>query len=238
VERGYFALYRKIREHPFYKEKRIYSKFEAWLDLLLEAQYTEQPRDVMFGMIAIKQNYGECLKSIRTWGTRWGWSESKVQRFLKLLKKLGQIEQKSEGITTRITICNYELYNPRRHTDGTRPTQDRHRTDTGAVTKEERNKGNKEIKDKSSAIFPEWIDKDLWKEFKKYRTKIKSPLTEHAEKLCLADLVKLVDDGEDQIEVINQTIKSGKWKSFYAVKRNFGNYQESLEEWTKRVSQT
>lgn len=73
-------------------------------------------------------------------------------------------------------------------------------------------------KDKKSIEYPLWLDLDLWDEFKKYRTKIRSPLTELAEKLCLTDLTKLVDAGENQIECINETIKSGKWKSFYPVK--------------------
>ena len=57
-----------------------------------------------------------------------------------------------------------------------------------------------------------------WKEFKKYRTKIKSPLTIHAEKLCIDDLKKIINDGFKQDDIINKTIMSGKWKSFYPVK--------------------
>jgi len=66
--------------------------------------------------------------------------------------------------------------------------------------------------------YPSWLDLPLWKEFKKYRTKIKAPLTDHAEKLCLADLKKVIDEGHKQKDVVNQTIMSGKWKSFYPVK--------------------
>lgn len=64
---------------------------------------------------------------------------------------------------------------------------------------------------------PPWIPSDLWKEFKKYRTTIKAPLTELASKLLVADLVKLKDQGQDIRGVINQTIKSGKWKGFFEV---------------------
>ena len=71
-------------------------------------------------------------------------------------------------------------------------------------------------------IHPEWLNLPLWKEFKKYRTKIKAPLTDHAEKLCIADLKKRIDEGYDQIEIVNQTIMSGKWKSFFAVKGKTG----------------
>ena len=67
-------------------------------------------------------------------------------------------------------------------------------------------------------VYPKWLNPDLWKEFKKYRTKIKAPLIEHAEKLCIADLKKIIDQGYKQKDVINQTIMSGKWKSFYPIK--------------------
>ena len=55
-------------------------------------------------------------------------------------------------------------------------------------------------------------------EFRRYRSRIKAPLTDRAELLCLSDLDKLVTDGYDQEEVMNQTFKSGKWKSFYPPK--------------------
>ena len=91
-------------------------------------------------------------------------------------------------------------------------------------------------KGENAVIFPDWIDKNLWSEFKKYRLEIKSPLTDHAEKLCLSDLVKLVDKGENQKAVINQTIKSGKWKTFYPENKNFKNEPESLEQWKSQFS--
>jgi len=73
-------------------------------------------------------------------------------------------------------------------------------------------------KKKNGMVYPEWLDLDLWKEFKKYRTSIKSPMTIHAEKLCLADLKTQMDVGYKQSDIINHTIKSGKWKSFYPPK--------------------
>ena len=69
-------------------------------------------------------------------------------------------------------------------------------------------------------VFPDWLNIEIWEEFKKYRKEIKSPVTNHGEKLLIADLKKLVDEGQDQTGVINQTIKSGKWKGFYAVKNS------------------
>ena len=76
-----------------------------------------------------------------------------------------------------------------------------------------------EVRSKKEHIdYPSWLDPSLWKEFKKYRTKIKAPLTDHAEKLCLADLKKMINEGHTQKDIVNQTIMSGKWKSFFPVR--------------------
>ena len=111
LERGYLALWRKVRDHAFWKERRVFSKFEAWVDILMSAQWQEEPQDVVLGMTVLIQNYGECLKSTRTWAYRWNWSQSKAKRFLTFLdKKLNQITVKNEGITTRLKVINYKFF--------------------------------------------------------------------------------------------------------------------------------
>jgi len=72
--------------------------------------------------------------------------------------------------------------------------------------------------EKKEAEYPEWLDRFLWKEYKIYRTAIKSPLTPFAEQLSLTALKEQMDAGYKQSDVINQTIQSGKWKSFFPVK--------------------
>ena len=52
-------------------------------------------------------------------------------------------------------------------------------------------------------------------------------MTEHGEKLCIADLRKLIDEGYAQIDIINQTIMSGKWKGFWPVKKNINKDSKS-----------
>lgn len=36
---GWIKLWRKVQQHPFYKERRVFSRFEAWLDLLFMANH-------------------------------------------------------------------------------------------------------------------------------------------------------------------------------------------------------
>jgi hypothetical protein len=125
MHRGYIAIWRKIQDHRFYRERRVYSKFEAWFDLLMEAQHREYPLQVILGMGVLIQNYGETLKSMRTWGIRWGWSRSKVKRFLNLLQNMNQIVYKNEPPTTRITILNYDKYDPKKIKGEPQSDQDR-----------------------------------------------------------------------------------------------------------------
>ncbi|MCK5017402.1 MAG: hypothetical protein KAS32_10080 [Candidatus Peribacteraceae bacterium] len=154
MDRGYIALYRKIQDHPFYKERRKFSKYEAWIDLLMEAQHKEEPREVILGMNSLVCNYGESLKSTRNWAGRWSWSQSKVKRFFKLLVKMKQICQKSETVTTRITILNYYKYDLKRLKKNSSSTHDRSvtdslpKTDNNGNNVKHGNNGKRKIKEK------------------------------------------------------------------------------------------
>ncbi len=128
MNRGYFALWRKFQDHRFWKEKRVFSKAEAWIDLLWEVQHNKEPQQVLLGksnMVCLTCHYGESLKSLRTWAGRWGWSKNRVQRFLKLLKSMSQIDTVSETVTTRIKVLNYRQYDPRYSLNGTETGQKR-----------------------------------------------------------------------------------------------------------------
>ena len=88
-------------------------------------------------------------------------------------------------------------------------------------TKDNTTKDNT-TKEKEKLFFPDWLDKKLWFEYKKHRQKLKAPMTEYAEKLALNKLIKLVDDGNNYIEIITQSIDSG-WKGLFPIKNNIQN---------------
>lgn len=147
MKKGYIPLFRKIKEHPFYKEKRVFSKYEAWIDILIEARHKKEPEQVLIGMRSIECNYGQSVKSLRTWGKKWGWSPKKVSRFFVLLEEMGQIRHENVTVTSRITILNYSRYNTERHrnvTDmshegNTGETQGKHERPTDKNGKKEKN---------------------------------------------------------------------------------------------------
>ena len=146
MHRGYFAIWRKYQDHPFWREKRVFSKAEAWIDILWEAQHNEVPQQVLIGMRVFTCNYGESLKSVRTWAKRWSWGETKVYRFLKLLKSVGQIETVNETVTTRIIVLNYSQYDPRNIENETQVIGEMKRERNTSETQRETDKNDKNVK--------------------------------------------------------------------------------------------
>lgn len=66
---------------------------------------------------------------------------------------------------------------------------------------------------KETFVLPDWLDKELWEEFKRYRKERRSPLTSQAEKLALAKLDAMRQQ-ESPATIIHRTIENG-WKTFY-----------------------
>jgi len=199
-------------------------KLKIWLYLLGKANH----KDGNFMGIPIKR--GQLIRSYRTiqkdCSYKVGYrlkkpSLSTISTICEELTKELRIERRSEHGGQVITILNYDELQQLRKNEANGEAND-------TRTIPERNKNVKNVKNniKKGIDYPDWLNLELWKEFKKYRTKIKSPLTDHAEKLCLTDLRKVIDQGHQQDAIINQTIKSGKWKSFYPVKgENVGRVQ-------------
>lgn len=108
---NFIPISRKLFEHRFWSEERVYSKFEAWIDLIQFARFEDEKRD--FGSKVVTIERGQCVASSRFLSNRWGWSRTKVETFLKLLEDDTMIEKshKKDIGQTIITICNYDVYN-------------------------------------------------------------------------------------------------------------------------------
>lgn len=109
--RNFIPISRKLFEHRFWSEERVYSKFEAWIDLIQFARFEDEKRDFGSKVVIVKR--GQCVASSRFLSNRWGWSRTKVETFLKLLeddKMIQKSHQKDIGQTI-VTICNYSQYN-------------------------------------------------------------------------------------------------------------------------------
>ncbi|RKR84885.1 hypothetical protein BDD43_5138 [Mucilaginibacter gracilis] len=153
---NFIPINRKLFKHEFWAEKRQYSKFEAWLDLITSARFDNTEGRVLIGSNIVRWNRGELPASIRFLMERWGWTKNKVESFLKLLKSEQMITTRTAPNTTQtiITICNYESYNT---INKTASQQTGHQPDTDPTTAgqqpDETNKANKQKIDKQRTIY-------------------------------------------------------------------------------------
>lgn len=140
---GYISLYRKIWESDYWpsNEGRPFNRLEAWIDLLLLANY----KDREIGNIALKR--GQFITSKIKLSKRWRWSEGKVRRFLNASQKRREVDLKTEGKATVITICNYEDYQNTRRINGGQTARKRRNDGGETATTNNINKDNKDNKD-------------------------------------------------------------------------------------------
>ena len=126
--KGWIKLHRKFEDNFLWTEKRTFSKAEAWIDLLLKANHSG--KQLMIKDIILKCDRGETLQSLETLSKRWLWSRSKVKRFLEKLQSVSMIRLKSETVTSRISICNYDTYQT---LETVTETQAEHRRNAGGT---------------------------------------------------------------------------------------------------------
>ena len=71
MSEGWIKLYRQIRDHAYWLERRRFSRAEAWIDLLMSASHKDH--DVTIGGRIINLKRGQVLTSQVALAQRWGW---------------------------------------------------------------------------------------------------------------------------------------------------------------------
>ena len=104
-----------MMDHWLYKEHRPMTRREAWETMLLLVNY--EPSKTMIHGILYECDRGQSLLSIGTWADKFLWSIKQVRTFFKLLEKDGMIAVEGLRHTTRLTICNYGLYQDKGRTE-------------------------------------------------------------------------------------------------------------------------
>lgn len=142
---GWIKLHRSITDHWLYTEKRIFSKFEAWNDILLTVNYADSQCCIKGKVYDVKR--GESILSLDSWANRWGWDKSKVRRFFILLQKENMIDLKSDNVTTHLIVCKYDTYQDIRNAEETQTKHKRNTNEiqTTPIKEEEENKEDKQI---------------------------------------------------------------------------------------------
>jgi hypothetical protein len=108
---NYIPISRKLFEHQFWGEERVYSRFEAWLDILQSTRFEDT--ELLIGNRFIKIKRGQLPVSLRFLAERWKWSTKKVDNFLDVLILAQMIKKETPKETgqTVLTLCNYDKYN-------------------------------------------------------------------------------------------------------------------------------
>ena len=134
---GWIKLHRKITDHWLWEDKP-FARGQAMIDLLILAGYNVQSKYVDGNLETVER--GSVITSIRKLCDRWGWSNSKVVKFLKTLENDSIIHVKSDTKKTVITIVNYSVY---QGFEDEKATQKRHQNDAEATHKKKVKNNNK-----------------------------------------------------------------------------------------------
>lgn len=231
MSEGWISIHRKIRDNYLFKEKRVFSKFEAWIDLLLEVNH--QDNKFILGNELVEVKKGSTITSIRQLCEKWGWSNTKVKKFFELLEQDEMITYKSDAKKTLVSIVNYAFYQPKekekRHENDTETTRSNHENDTKTTRKHtnnnvnndnnENNEKKENNKEKYIYVFnnPATDFEKAFTDFENFRIEMGKPMTDKAKKLTLDKLDKLAKTDAEKIEILNQSIMLN-WSGVFEIK--------------------
>lgn len=180
---GWVKLWRKIQEHEFYRERRIFSRYEAWIDMIQWANH--QDNTFLIGNEVIKCERGSFVTSEMKLMNHWGWSKEKTRRFLTVCEQCEMIERKSDRRKTTITLINYNGYQ-KVETDN-RPLSDHeettdrppadHERDTTKEVKNDKNVRKNILTDE--AFLNSLKEKFTWIDFEQVMIKIDAWILAH-----------------------------------------------------------
>lgn len=145
--KGWISLNRQIQQHWLYSEKRIFSKYEAWIDMLFMASHSEHK--FIHGNNLLIQKEGEFITSELKLMGKWQWGKSKTRAFLQLLQNEKMIDKKTDHKKTTVFILNYNKY--QNHKPQNIPVSDQCQTSNRPVT-DTINNDNKENKENKQSL--------------------------------------------------------------------------------------
>jgi len=207
--KGAFWVHREIEDHWLWKDKP-FAKGQAWIDMILMANHQTIKIPYKEGITEIKR--GEFIRSVRELANRWGWSKSKVDRFLKQLKSDSMVDQKPGQAANHICIINYDSYQAIKNYGGTVAGQEWDSSGTVAGLNNNVNNDNND-KNKNIYVLPEWFPDKIWKEFLSHRIALKVPVKKESYQRCITKFEKWRSSGYEPDKVLDYMIEKG-WRSF------------------------
>lgn len=154
--KGWISIHRSITSHWLYPKGRPFTKYEAWITILLEVNHTDKKESKGFNLIECKR--GESINSLDTWAKLFHWNKSKVRRFFIMLQNDSMIETKSVQKTTHLKVCNYDSYQDQRNDSETKLKRKRNDSETELTPNNNVNKENNVNNDNKKDTYTEIRD--------------------------------------------------------------------------------
>ena len=157
---GWQKIYRDIQEHWLWEDKP-FSRGQAWIDLILLVNHEDNKALIDGELVEVKR--GSKITSLRKLAEQWGWSTTKVKKFLEQLKKDNMIAFESDNKKKLVTIENYDVYQGKESTEITVKKQ----LDNTEVTQKNFKSNSEVIQKKTNKNDKEYIKNDKEGEEKK-----------------------------------------------------------------------
>lgn len=233
---GWISLHRKIQDHEIFNEKRVYSRLEAWIYFLLNANHKEGKSVKNSNVIVVER--GQLLTSKKKLRDIFGWSNTKLNKFLEVLELERMIHTKSTSKYTVITIENYDFYQSeegRKHSNKTSKEHQKHIKNTSKThQKHTNNNDNNELiinnnENKSVGVTSKNINSDYSEIIKEYnklafglpteRTyeQINEWLKLHNKELIIHVMQYAHDLGRHNLSYVNGILRNAKQKQIETV---------------------
>lgn len=104
--KNFIWVYRSLRENWVWRE-RPFSPGQAWVDLLMRANWraSKIPHPGKMGPAMLQP--GELICSKRELAVNWGWSRGKIERYITCLENESMVEATNDTTYTRLKILNW-----------------------------------------------------------------------------------------------------------------------------------
>ena len=219
---NFLPLRREIREHWVYKDNDY---FKVWIDILLSARFSKEPKTDIYKGTIYTINYSEFLYSRPSYSQRLNIAESKLRNLMDNLIKDNMIEKVislGRNKATIYKVINYEKYNNAPSEcvgmQGVEGSIDQLTTNSQPLKKIDK----KEKKEKKDIYSDFSSNLDLMQailDFVEMRKKLKKPMTDKAIEMMLKKLSRLGDTDEKKIAILQESVMKS-WTDIYELKGN------------------
>lgn len=101
----FVKIYQSLIKNPVF---RTYTEIGPFVAMIIQAQW--KPVRVNYKNRVLNLDRGQLALSLREFGKKCGWEETRVRRFLEKLENHHMIHRSTAAGVTVVTICNYNKY--------------------------------------------------------------------------------------------------------------------------------